>query len=267
MDNRKTNQELINYFQDFLLTKSNKTHATISKIISDINGIVPFLENQSINSNTILDYITHLKEIYLNSTYKAKLSSLRQFCSWLDLEDNPFLQEGLVTKKKETQNYLSEEAYHSLIESANYLAKICISSVYELYLSVEEFQDLRLADFNFANQSFRIRGTSIVISQQLSKIIKKYLNSLDTKDLDYQIFQVDPVSKEKIKIEKILKEYQIPIKELRKSRIVHLLNSNHSLDQVNELLGIQLGKTYQQYEKPKENYVLLKDFKNFHPRA
>ena len=85
-----TDHELINYFYEFLSEKSHKSNSAIHKITLDLKKFVEKIDNTLISSDSISDYIFWLKDKYNPSTYKVKLSSLRQFCSWLDLKDNPF---------------------------------------------------------------------------------------------------------------------------------------------------------------------------------
>ena len=268
-NNQVLNQELVKYFYEFLSEKSHKSESAINKIILDLNKFTEKLENTSVNSDSIRDYIFWLKDEYNPSTYKVKLSSLRQFCSWLDLKDNPFnfASEFEVEEDEEKENYYSEEEYQNLKKDLSFIEKLIVTLIYELYLSVDEFYNLSLADFNFANLSFRLRETSVKLSDDIAKATKDFVRSLSKEGLDYKIFNLDPISNEKISLEKIFKRHNLSIKKLRRSRILHLLETNMSLDEVNKLLGLKLGASYEKFEAKKKDYVLLKEFKSYHPRG
>lgn len=269
VNNQILNHELINYFYEFLSEKSHKSNSAIHKITLDLKKFVEKIDNTLISSDSISDYIFWLKDKYNPSTYKVKLSSLRQFCSWLDLKDNPFYyaNDFEVIEDEDKDNFYSEEEYQNIKKELNYIEKLSIALIYELYLSVDEFYNLSLDDFNFANQSFSIRETSIKLSDDITKLTKNFIRSLSKEGLNYKIFSGNPISSEKISLEKIFKKYNLSIKKLRRSRIVHLLKSALRLDEVNSLLGLKLGTSYEKFETQKKDYVLLKEFKSFHPRG
>lgn len=268
-NNQVLNQELVKYFYDFLSEKSHKTDSAINKIILDLKKFIERIEDTLISPDSIREYIFLLKDEYNPSTYKVKLSSLRQFCNWLDLKDNPFYyaNEFEIIEDEEKENYYNEEEYHNLKKELSFIEKLIVTLIYELYLSVDDFYNLSLANFNFANLSFKIRETSIKLSNDLAKATKDFVRSLSQQGLEYKIFSLDPISNEEISLEKIFKRNNLSIKKLRRSRIVHLLNSGLSLDEVNSLLGLKLGASYEKFETQKKDYVLLKEFKSFHPRG
>ena len=85
------NQELLCYFIDYLT--ETKSQATIINIRRDINLFLDYLKDQDdadIHSKHVNRYINVLEEKYMESSFVANLSSLRQFINWLNLEDNPF---------------------------------------------------------------------------------------------------------------------------------------------------------------------------------
>ena len=115
--------------------------------------------------------------------------------------------------------------------------------------------------------ALEVREVSIKLNADTAKLSKEFIRSISNQGLEYKIFSLSPINQEKISLEKIFKDQRISIKKLRRSRVIHLLNSGKNLDEVNENLGLKLGKTYERFEIQNKDYVLLKEFKNFHPRA
>ncbi|MCH2226142.1 MAG: hypothetical protein MK033_00060 [Candidatus Caenarcaniphilales bacterium] len=267
--NLELNQELKVFFIDFLKDKSHKSESAIKKISNDLDKFISSLDGKEINADSISDYVFRIKDEYNHSSFKVKLSSVRQFTSWLDLKGNPFkyLNQFELEENEQEINYYSQAELEEFLKTASYFEKLLIKVIYELYLSVNEFYSIELADYNFANNSYRIRGIAIQVSDELAKQSKEFFKSLSNKPLDYQVFSLSPLNQEKISLAKIFKANQLSIKKLRRSRVMNLLNEPKSIDNINELLGIKLGNNYEKHEKVSKDYTLLKEFKNFHPRA
>lgn len=267
--NSETNLELLEFFLDFLKTKSRKSLDAISSIRRDLEKFIEYLSINKLELNTesIRVYLAYLQEAYNLSTYKVKLSSLRQFIKWLNLEDNPF-DENLTLKT--TPNEAAEDFY-TKAELLEKLSKIkdpvellFCELLFELCLSPSELLKLKVLDFNFATASFRLR---IKLSDNLALRLKQFLKMKEGLSLDAVIFTGISELDSEIKIAKLLKKYDIQAKKLKRSRIVHLLEDGLSIQALENNLGVKVPVNYLSLAKETKDYKLLKAFKEFHPRA
>lgn len=287
--NSETNLELLEFFLDFLKTKSRKSLDVISSISRDLEKFIEYLSinKLELNAESIRGYLAYLQENYNLSTYKVKLSSLRQFTKWLNLEDNPF-DENLTLKT--TPNEAAEDFY-TKAELLEKLSKIkdpiellFCELLFELCLSPSELLKLKVLDFNFATASFRLRFgaatenaglgvreppklTEIKLSDGLALRLKQFLKMKEGLSLDAVIFTGIPELDSEVKIAKLLKKHDIQAKKLKRSRIVHLLEDGLSIQALENNLGIKVPANYLSLAKETKDYKLLKAFKEFHPRA
>jgi len=287
--NSETNLELLEFFLDFLKTKSRKSLDVISSISRDLEKFIEYLSINKLELNTesIRAYLAYLQENYNLSTYKVKLSSLRQFTKWLNLEDNPF-DENLTLKT--TPNEAAEDFY-TKAELLEKLSKIkdpiellFCELLFELCLSPAELLKIKVLDFNFATASFKLRFgaatenaglgvreppklTEIKLSDGLALRLKQFLKMKEGLSLDAVIFTGIPELDSEVKIAKLLKKHDIQAKKLKRSRIVHLLEDGLSIQALENNLGIKVPANYLSLAKETKDYKLLKAFKEFHPRA
>ncbi len=287
--NSETNLELLEFFLDFLKTKSRKSLDVISSISRDLEKFIEYLSinKLELDAESIRGYLAYLQENYNLSTYKVKLSSLRQFTKWLNLENDPF-NENLTVKT--TPNEAAEDFY-TKAELLEKLSKIkdpiellFCELLFELCLSPSELLKLKVLDFNFATASFRLRFgaatenaglgvreppklTEIKLSDGLALRLKQFLKMKEGLSLDAVIFTGIPELDSEVKIAKLLKKHDIQAKKLKRSRIVHLLEDGLSIQALENNLGIKVPANYLSLAKETKDYKLLKAFKEFHPRA
>lgn len=287
--NSETNLELLEFFLDFLKTKSRKSLDVISSISRDLEKFIEYLSinKLELDAESIRGYLAYLQENYNLSTYKVKLSSLRQFTKWLNLEDNPF-DENLTLKT--TPNEAAEDFY-TKAELLEKLSKIkdpiellFCELLFELCLSPSELLKIKVLDFNFATASFRLQFgtanenaglgvreppklTEIKLSDGLALRLKQFLKMKEGLSLDAVIFTGIPELDSEVKIAKLLKKHDIQAKKLKRSRIVHLLEDGLSIQALENNLGIKVPANYLSLAKETKDYKLLKAFKEFHPRA
>jgi integrase len=287
--NSETNLELLEFFLDFLKTKSRKSLDVISSISRDLEKFIEYLSinKLELDAESIRGYLAYLQENYNLSTYKVKLSSLRQFTKWLNLEDNPF-DENLTLKT--TPNEAAEDFY-TKAELLEKLSKIkdpiellFCELLFELCLSPSELLKIKVLDFNFATASFRLQFgtanenaglgvreppklTEIKLSDGLALRLKQFLKMKEGLSLDAVIFTGIPELDSEVKIAKLLKKHDILAKKLKRSRIVHLLEDGLSIQALENNLGIKVPANYLSLAKETKDYKLLKAFKEFHPRA
>lgn len=281
MTQASINQELVVYFLETLRDNSKKSQLTIENIERDLKYFVTYLSdhgNLEINSKSILEYLMFLEDRYPESSYIVKASSIRQFVNWLNLEENPFWNIKLNISYDDFQYYRDDEIFAHFSEGFDY-EHLIVRMIYELYLSVNEIKQLNLEHYNKAKGVINTRNTEICLSDELQSLLKEYLKSYREALLGQeQSFALqDPLlisrsaNKDKIRmadteIIEILQNHSLRNSQVKRTRIIDLLNQGKQLSEVEELLGIKLSNFYQPFVKEKE-YRLLSAYRQFHPRA
>lgn len=264
------NQELLLYFLGHLRNTSNKALSTISNIERDVKRFLEYLEinQEEISGNSIKEYISILEDEYPEASYISKLSSIRQFTNWLNLENNPFWK--LKFKNSENKDYYKTEELESLWGSGFDYEKMLIQLMYEFYLSIQELCELNLANYNKANNKLLARGIWLKSSPVLAQNFKSYLNEYRPLNTKTSANLQDPLfiseNGERLKsfdLLKILRKHQIKNTKLKRSRIIHLVESGLSIDLINSEFGLRLTDNY---GSPEQEYRLLPAYAKFHPR-
>jgi len=269
--NSNPNYELLEFFLDFLKEKTRKSSASINTIKRDLENFLEYLdtENLDLDRDSINLYLSFLEKEYTLSTYKLKLSSLRQFARWLDLgEINSSalsLNSSKDSLKEFNEYYLAEEIQDFLDKAKNPLENLALNLIFELNLSNSELLSLKIADFNFANSSFSLRGSELKLSDELAFKLREFIKDREGLSLNTKIFPEDLLTQQQLN--KIFKERQIKPKVFKHSRIVHLLKNGLSMHEVETSLGLKLKEEYINFSQEIKDYKLLKAFKEFHPRA
>ena len=274
------NQELLKYFVEYLESNTNKSAGTIANISRDVRAFIDYLElngDVSIQAKSITQYIAELEEKYMESSFVTKLSSLRQFVNWLNLDENPFWKLKFSFNHDEFSYYKESDINSKFQEGFSY-EKLLILVIYELYCSQEEMVALNLENYNLASSSFICRGGQVVVSDTLAKLMKEYLKeyrptllpeaqSLTMKD---PLFIAGPGREgariTDIDIYGILQACQLKQTQLKRSRIMNLLEAGLSLEQIEEKLLIKLSNFYRPFVK-EQDYRLAKAYREFHPRS
>lgn len=268
------NQELISYFIDHL-NNSDKSSATINNIRRDLNLFIEYLAEQDdadIHAKYVSRYITLLEEKYKESSFLAKLSSLRQFINWLNLDDNPFWKLRVSLKHHDFDYYQELE----FAEDFSY-DDLLIQIIYELYLSQEELIELKLEDYNQARGTLRIRHQELVLEEPLATKMRNYFRQyrIELARASGTLALADPLFTKSVDnagaltgqdLQQILNDHGLRLSKLKRSRIMNMLDQTMSFEEIETKLAIKLSEFYRPFVKDK-NYRLAKAYKDFHPRA
>jgi site-specific recombinase XerD len=273
--NYELNQELLYYFLETLLNLDSKASGTLLNIKRDIEAFLLFLyekEDSEINNKNIITYLEYIEEVYKESSYISKASSLRQFINWLNLGNNPFWKLKISVNYDDFKYYAYDEIFTDSEEKFS-LSNLIIRTLYELYLSIDELSGLQILDFNQASGKLLVRSKEIKLSSTLSSMLKFYLKNIRNNIVGESISLEDPlfINSEGCKIQSIdvlaiLKERNLRNIYLKRSRIIHLLNDSASLSEIEDILAVKLSNFYQPFVKEKD-YRLLSAYNKFHPRA
>lgn len=279
-NNSTLNKELLKYFIEYLELNTDKSVGTLANISRDIRAFIDYLEingDLNIQSKTITQYIAELEEKYIESSFVTKLSSLRQFINWLNLDENPFWKLKFSFNHDEFSYYKEEDLNSKLTEEFSY-EQLLIRVIYELYFSQDELIALNLENYNLASNSFVCRDGKIEVSDTLAKWMKEYLKEYRSSLLHeaQSVTMKDPLfigsnSNESLRMEdkdihRVLQDYQLKQSQLKRSRIMNLLEEGLSLEQIEERLLIKLSNFYRPFVK-EQDYRLAKAYRDFHPRA
>jgi site-specific recombinase XerD len=277
--NATLNEELLKYFIEYLEGSTDKSVGTIANINRDIRAFIDYLainDDASIQAKFITRYISELEEKYMESSFVTKLSSLRQFINWLNLEENPFWKLKFSFNYGELSYYKEEELNSRLREDFSY-EELLIRVIYELYFSQDELIALNLENYNLASNSFICRDGKIEVSDTLAKLMRGYLKEYRPALLPetQSMTMMDPLfignnatgrRIEDADIHKVLQTYQLKHAQLKRSRIMNLLDQALSLEQIEEKLAIKLSNFYRPFVK-EQDYRLAKAYRDFHPRS
>lgn len=278
------NQELVAYFISYLEANSDKAEGTIANVARDLKAFIEYLNDYDadIQAKYIMAYINHLEDKYMESSFLSKLSSIRQFINWLNLEENPFWKLKISLNYNEFDYYKKSDLETKFPLDAFSYDALIVWTIYELCLSQEELIGLNLEDYNLANSSFNLRGNKIKISDQLANQYKIYLkeiratllgklNSMSLKDplllrTNINAANIDAYRLTTIDLQKLLQLHELKHIYLKRSRIMNLLDQGLSLEQIETKLAIKLGNFYRPFVKD-QDYRLAKAYKDYHPRA
>ncbi len=275
------NKELAEYFITSLRERGDKSEGTINNIIRDLDKLLSFCEaeyDSKIDADSIKAFIEELRINYKESSYVSKLSSIRQFVNWLNLADNPFWDLRVALSNDDFSYYSRDDIFvHSMgcvrEPYSRQLNKLVLGFVYEFYLTLPELSELRLSDYNLAAGSLSLRGKEIETSASLRADIKEYLKTARLKYLigDLAIDDHLLVNERSLKfsvqdLRARLAEMELRPVYIRRSRVIHLLESGLSTEDIETKLAIKLGQVYEDYEQ-EPDYRLLKAYNQFHPRA
>jgi site-specific recombinase XerD len=279
MSSYQINQELLCYFIDYLA--ETKSQATIINITRDINLFLDYLKDQDdadIHSKYVNRYIKVLEEKYMESSFVAKLSSLRQFINWLNLENNPFWKLRVSFNHDDFDYYQEQELFQDFSSDFVY-DELVIALIYELYLAQDEFIELNLEHYNQASNTVRIRGRDLVLSDSLAAKMRCYFKdyrielarkqgSLTLTDpLFLRSLEADDASRMTgADLQQLLSNRGLGLVHLKRSRIIHLLDKAMSIEEIEKLLATKLSAFYRPFVKDK-NYRLAKAYQEFHPRS
>jgi site-specific recombinase XerD len=273
---------LIGYFIEYLETATAKSPLTIKNIKRDLERFADFVDGetgaprQEISPGLIKQYIELLEEEYRESSFISKLSSLRQFVNWLNLDNNPFWSMKFKVSNEDFFFYAYEDIASKLLEPIGEpcdYSRLIATTVYELYLSVDELLALKLGDYNLAASQLRVRGRDLRVSELLAREMKQYLKIERNKitgpgpvGLNDPLFISEPKPLREQDLRQILLSYGFKPLYLKRSRIVHLMDQGLSLNDIEHQLGIKVSLPLKTFVK-EPDYRLLKAYNEFHPRA
>lgn len=194
-------QELIEY-KTYLLLEKKLSSNTIEAYIRDISGFIEHksIDPESVNLNSIEEYIVHLYDSGLNRTSQARMiSGIRSFFNYLYLYDKiSTLPTELVELPKigrRIPDYLSYEEIEKIIASIDlsqplsHRNRAIIEVLYGCGLRVSELIELKISDLFFDDGYIRVIGKGdkqrlVPIGAQAMKAVNLYRDIRRTSPID-----------------------------------------------------------------------------------
>lgn len=194
-------QELIEY-KTYLLLEKKLSSNTIEAYIRDISGFIEhtLIDPESVNLNSIEDYIVHLYDSGLNRTSQARMiSGIRSFFNYLYLYDKiSTLPTELVELPKigrRIPDYLSYEEIEKIIASIDlsqplsHRNRAIVEVLYGCGLRVSELIELKISDLFFDDGYIRVIGKGdkqrlVPIGTQAMKAVNLYRDIRRTSSID-----------------------------------------------------------------------------------
>lgn len=194
-------QELIEY-KTYLLLEKKLSSNTIEAYIRDISGFIEHksIDPESVNLNSIEEYIVHLYDSGLNRTSQARMiSGIRSFFNYLYLYDKiSTLPTELVELPKigrRIPDYLSYEEIEKIIASIDlsqplsHRNRAIIEVLYGCGLRVSELIELKISDLFFDDGYIRVIGKGdkqrlVPIGAQAMKAVNLYRGIRRTSPID-----------------------------------------------------------------------------------
>ena len=157
---RKITEKLVEKFREYLY-EEEKSNATASKYICDLNKLKKYADGQELNKKLIVSYKEHLQnmECYKSGSINSFLAAANcffQFMGWNDLK----VKTIKVQKRAFMPNNrdLSKEEYKKLVDAAEKSGKIQLAMIIQTICAI----GLRVSELAFITVKSVNEGTVIV---------------------------------------------------------------------------------------------------------
>lgn len=298
-----SNEELIQEFSAYLKFERNYSSLTDDAYLEDIRDFVEFLEETGDSNLLEIDltdtriYLSALTdEKYSRTSISRKISSLRAFYQYLlnhdFIDENPFSYLYLKKTGLRLPNFFYDEEIELLFEAASgtkpldYRNKALLEVLYGTGIRVSECQHLKLEDIDLNLGVMLVLGKGnreryVPFGEYAKIAIEEYIENCRSllmekyhKKHDYlfisQYGEHISVSGIQYALNQLIKKTSLTSSihphKLRHSFATHLLNNGADMRTVQELLGHKSLSSTQIYTHVTKDH-LLKDYKQFHPRA
>jgi integrase/recombinase XerC len=297
-----TNQEIINYYKDYLVNEKQYSNNTVISYLTDIESLINFLTNEDLGdlqftTNRIAKfYVSYLHNNFDPKSIRRKISSVKTLFNHLQEEgivkDNPFKNVVLPKTSKKLPNFIYEDEMKEFLNNINtdkpigFRNKTIFELLYGCGLRVSELIEIKIKDIDFVKQELLVHGKGSV--ERIMPIHNLAINTLK-----YYLLEIRPILKIKSEednnyvflnhrgnqltargvrdiLEREISHQASTLKvsphSFRHSFATHLLNHGVDLRIVQELLGHVSLSTTQIYTKVSKER-LQEEYMNAHPRA
>ncbi len=291
-------KKLVEEFLTYLAGVKNYSYLTIVAYYSDLKDFVKFYEKESFDkgdfSKKIINYLEYLKKKYSPFSIARKISSLRSFFKFLEIEkglkESPFLFLETPKLPFRLPKVLSLEEIEKLLNACNlntllgYRDRTMFELLYATGLRVSELVNLKLDNINLELGLVRVLGKGakerlIPIGDYALNFLKIYLKEVRPKFLNQKSKNFVFLNKRGAPLTRqrfwqIIKQYaeKCDLKEkvsphvIRHSFATHLLQGGADLRALQMMLGHASLSTTQIYTHL--DYKRLKEvYEKYHPRA
>lgn len=298
-----SSEKLINEFVNYLIHERNYSDLTKEAYADDIKHFMDFLKETGDSDLLKIDladariYLSRLSnEGFSRASISRKISSLRAFYHYLQshafIEDNPFSYLHIKKSGLQLPNFFYDEEMDILFKAAvgneplDYRNVALLEVLFGTGIRVSECTELKLEHVDLSSGVLLARGKGdreryVPFGEYAKIAIEEYLEKTRTvlmtkykKDHEYLFVSQygDPLSVSGVQyvLDNLIKKTSLTSSmhphKLRHSFATHLLNNGADMRTVQELLGHKSLSSTQIYTHVTKEH-LLKDYKQFHPRA
>ena len=287
---KKSNQDLVLEFANFLKFKKGLSANTISAYESDITQFLEFTGENIINNDLIELFITSELNDKSDNSKIRKISSINQYIDWFNFDNNEhqIVIEQVSLKKgsylPETISVSDINRLINIYDHTNYMNSrnlTLIDFMYSTACRVSELCDVRVSDLDFEEDFVKLFGKGskqriVPIGSELKINLSKYLkfrDELNTQE-PYLFLSKNMNQLDRSAIFRIIKKsatlsdnaLSVHPHTLRHSAATHMLEAGCDLRTLQELLGHTSVSTTKIYTKLTKEF-LVEIFKESHPRA
>ena len=287
---KKSNEDLVLEFTNFLKFKKGLSANTISAYESDITQFLEFTGENIINNDLIELFITSELNDKSDNSKIRKISSINQYIDWFNLDNKEYqivIEKVSLKKGSYLPETISVSDVNRLINTydhSNYMNSrnlTLIDFMYSTACRVSELCDVRVSDLDFEEDFVKLFGKGskqriVPIGSELKINLSKYLkfrDELNTQE-PYLFLSKNMNQLDRSAIFRIIKKsatlsdnaLSVHPHTLRHSAATHMLEAGCDLRTLQELLGHTSVSTTKIYTKLTKEF-LVEIFKESHPRA
>jgi len=297
-----TNQEILDFYQDYLVNEKQYSTNTVVSYLNDINSLIAFLNNEDLGELNFVTnrvakfYITHLYDKYDPKSIRRKISSVKSLYQILLEEkmvrDNPFKSIVLPKVDKHLPRFIYEDEMVDFLNNIDDKTPLdkrnrtIFELLYGCGLRVSELTNLKLNDVDYVKQEIKVFGKGSVerivpVHPFAIETLKEYLLEArpllkikSEKENNYIFINHhgNPLSARGVRdiLSRVIKKQSSTLNisphAFRHSFATHLLNNGVDIRIVQELLGHVSLSTTQIYTKTSKE-KLQEEYNSAHPRA
>lgn len=302
--NRRSDQEIINSYRDYLEVERGYSIYTVKNYLDDIDEFVRYLKGNRIDSicnvsiNVARYYLMELnRNSYKATSVSRKLSSLRGLYRFMIMEgftDTNVFNEVSAPKHEKLlpkQLYVNEiEAMFDSIDCKSVIGKrnyALLEMLYDTGIRVSELCNLKITDIDYNSDFITIYGKgkkerSVPLLKSLKSALQDYMsfsrsdllmkNNEEPTDALFLNFRGKPLTERGVRVildditENTSENIRVHPHMIRHSFATHLLNGGADLRSVQKLLGhVNLATTQIYTHVSREQ--LLSEYSKYHPHA
>lgn len=178
--------DLIKNFKNYLVNEE-KAQATIEKYIRDIKSFIMWLDNRELTKSIVLEYKSHIIELYAPTSANSMLSSINTFFTymeWYDCKVKTFKIQKQIFANKDRE--LSKRDYEKLLKAAkwqkNHKLYLLMQTICGTGIRVSELKCITVESVKNGQANINCKGKMrvVILPDKLCVALKKYAKEQNT---------------------------------------------------------------------------------------